>query len=151
MPSGPPPEEPRDIRFRDANVDRVIAVSTAETHPAGTFYFTDYEIAVLSVGYSISDRVQLTLTGLPPTFEDAPYFVDLANDGFGPALGFTLQGEDMAGWHSYTLRATVGLERGNVNAELNYAYRRTPIEFDIRLFRREAPRGGLTIGGQSQE
>jgi len=79
------------------------------------------------------------------------YFVDLANDGFGPALGFTLQGEDMAGWHSYTLRATVGLERGDVNGELNYAYRRTPIDFDVRLFRRVAPRGGLTVGGESQE
>ncbi len=61
----------------DANADRVILMSTAETHPAGTFFFTDYELVLLQFGYAITDQFQIALTGLPPLVEDQPYFFDL--------------------------------------------------------------------------
>lgn len=67
----------RDLRSVDANSDRVIIYSTAETHPAGTFYFSDYEIVLLQVGYAITDSVQVSLTGIPPMFTNQPYFFDL--------------------------------------------------------------------------
>jgi hypothetical protein len=40
---------------------------TAETHPSGTWYITDYDIIVPSVGVAVSDRTQITLvlTGDP--------------------------------------------------------------------------------------
>ena len=66
-----------DLRYADANTDRVILYSTAETHPAGTFYFSDYEIILLQVGYAPTDNFQISLTGVPPLVTDQPYFFDI--------------------------------------------------------------------------
>jgi hypothetical protein len=65
-----------DVRYRDANADRVILGSTAETHPAGTFFLTDYEIALLQIGYALTDTVQISAAGVPPIVKDQPYLVD---------------------------------------------------------------------------
>ena len=66
-PSSPPPApEALDARARDAHVDRVLLLPTAETQPAGTTTLTSYEIAVLQVGYAFSDTTQVTLTTTPP-------------------------------------------------------------------------------------
>lgn len=76
-PAPVPPEE-QDVRYMDANADRVILFSTAETHPEGTFFFTDYELVLLQFGYAITDELQLALTGLPPMFDDQPYLFALS-------------------------------------------------------------------------
>jgi hypothetical protein len=44
---------------------------TAETSPEGSWTFTDYEIVILQVGYAVSDRTQITLTGAPPLADEA--------------------------------------------------------------------------------
>ncbi|MCB9652645.1 MAG: hypothetical protein H6729_00745 [Deltaproteobacteria bacterium] len=67
-----------DIRTTDANSDRVILFSTASTHPEGTFFFTDYEVILLQFGYAITDRLQVSLTGVPPMIKDQSYFFDLS-------------------------------------------------------------------------
>ncbi|MGD8862763.1 MAG: hypothetical protein PVI30_22315 [Myxococcales bacterium] len=51
-------------RHTDAHADRVVLAPTAETHPAGTLYLTSYEILVPAVGYALTDRLQVTATGL---------------------------------------------------------------------------------------
>jgi hypothetical protein len=66
-----------DLRRVDANTDRVILYSTAETQPAGTYYFSNYEIILLQVGYAVTDKLQVSLTGIPPLFTDQPYFFDV--------------------------------------------------------------------------
>ena len=81
------PAELGDTRFRDANADRVILGSTAETHPKGTIFFSDYEILLLQVGYAITDEFQLSLTGIPPILQNQPYYFD-----FGAKLNL-LRGE----------------------------------------------------------
>jgi len=48
----------------DANADRVLLVPTAETHPEGTLFMTVYEIVVPSIGYALTDDVQVSVTGL---------------------------------------------------------------------------------------
>jgi hypothetical protein len=65
-----------DVRYRDAHADRVILGSTAETHPAGTFFLTDYEIVLLQIGYALTDAVQVSMAGVPPIVKDQPYLVD---------------------------------------------------------------------------
>ncbi len=65
-------------RLTDANVDRTILFSTAETHPKGTFFFSDYELVLLQFGYAITDDLQLSVSGLPPIIKNQPYFLDLA-------------------------------------------------------------------------
>jgi hypothetical protein len=82
-PAPPPPVAPPapageagDLRFRDANADRVILGSTAETHPKGTFFISDYEILLLQVGYAITDQLQLSVTGIPPIIQNQPYYFD---------------------------------------------------------------------------
>ncbi len=83
-----------DVRDTDANADRGILFSTAETHPAGTFYFSDYEIFLLQVGYAFTDSLQVSVTGMPPMFQDQPYFFDVTaklNLFRGPLLRTALQ------------------------------------------------------------
>jgi hypothetical protein len=65
-----------DMRYRDANADRVILGSTAETHPKGTFYVSDYEILLLQFGYAFTDQLQLQLTGTPPIVQNQPYWFE---------------------------------------------------------------------------
>ena len=61
-----PEDHARDPRWNDAHVDRVVLVPTAETHPAGTWYLSSYDILLLQAGYALTDRTQLTLTLTPP-------------------------------------------------------------------------------------
>jgi hypothetical protein len=55
---------PASARASDAHVDRVLLVPTAETHPAGTLFLTSYEVVIPSIGYAITDDVQISATGL---------------------------------------------------------------------------------------
>jgi hypothetical protein len=83
-PALPPPsaaEQPRDARYADAHSDHVILMPTAETHPAGTFYLSSYELIILQAGYAISDRVQATLTFLPIVTDEAWLPFDLSLKG----------------------------------------------------------------------
>jgi hypothetical protein len=79
--AGEPGERKNEPRFQDANADHIVLFSTAETHPKGTFYFSDYELVFLQAGYAITDSVQVSLTGVPPLVKDQPYFFDLAVKG----------------------------------------------------------------------
>jgi len=77
LPSRPSPSLLRDHRYADAHVDRVVFLPTGETHPEGTLYFSSYEIVVLQAGYALSDRTQVTLTGMPPLRNESVLPFDL--------------------------------------------------------------------------
>jgi hypothetical protein len=65
----PPPPLPHPAHQRklgNAHADRVIVTPTAYTHPAGTFYATSYDIALLQIGYALNDSTQISVTGTPP-------------------------------------------------------------------------------------
>jgi len=68
----------RDRRYTDAHIDRVLVMPTAETHPAGTYYFSSYEIVLLQAGYAVSDRTQITLTSMPPLPQEKILPLDLS-------------------------------------------------------------------------
>ena len=69
---------PDDLRLVDAAGDRVGLFGTAETHPAGTLFFTDYDIAVLQLGYAFTDGVQGAVTALPPVLAaQNAWFIDV--------------------------------------------------------------------------
>jgi hypothetical protein len=82
QPAEPPPAplggagSAADARYNDANVDRVILGSTAETHPKGTFFISDYELLLLQIGYAVTDYLQLQLTGIPPIIKQQPYWIE---------------------------------------------------------------------------
>lgn len=84
------------------------------------------------------------------TLRPRAYMLDLTDDGFGTAIGVTVDGEDLAGWHRWRLRATTGLVRGNVNTDLDYEYRRMPLTIGAHLYRRVAPRRGLFVEGEDR-
>jgi hypothetical protein len=44
---------------------------TGETHPKGTFFFTDYDVIGLELGYALTDRFELELTAIVPFLVDA--------------------------------------------------------------------------------
>jgi hypothetical protein len=72
----PPPGSTR-VPAEDPQADRGVLAPTAYTHPKGTFYFSDYEVAILQLGYAITDDTQITATGVPPLGEERVVFLDL--------------------------------------------------------------------------
>ena len=50
---------------------------TAYTHPKGTTYVSDYDLAFVQVGYALTDDTQLSLTGVPPLGSERILFLDL--------------------------------------------------------------------------
>ncbi len=76
------------------------------------------------------------------------YMLDLTNDGFGSAIGISVEGADLAGWHRWRLRATTGFTRGDINADLDYEYRRLPLTIGAHVYRRVTPRRGFFIEGE---
>lgn len=63
-------------RWKDARVDSVVLVPTAETHPEGTFYISAVELVIPQIGWAVSDRTQITFTGTPPAGEDHIFLLD---------------------------------------------------------------------------
>jgi hypothetical protein len=49
----------------DPQGDRVVLLPTATTHPAGTFYFSNYELIIFQAGYAFTDATQLSVTAIP--------------------------------------------------------------------------------------
>jgi hypothetical protein len=76
-PEAEPAQNPADARFTDAHVDRVILGSTAETHPAGTVFFTDYELLLLQLGVAVTDSLQLSVASVVPVADGQPLFLDV--------------------------------------------------------------------------
>ncbi len=77
----PPPPLPHPAHQRklgNAHADRVIVTPTAYTHPAGTFYATSYDIALLQIGYALSDTTQISITGTPPLGTENFFPLDLS-------------------------------------------------------------------------
>jgi hypothetical protein len=65
----PPPGSTR-VPAEDPEADRGVLAPTAYTHPKGTFYFSDYELVLVQIGYAFTDDTQISLTGLPPLNTD---------------------------------------------------------------------------------
>jgi hypothetical protein len=61
----------------DPQGDRVVLLPTATTHPAGTFYFSSYELVIFQAGYAFTDSTQVSLTLIPVPRESAT-FVDVS-------------------------------------------------------------------------
>jgi hypothetical protein len=62
QPAVEPGHAPDDPRFIDAHADRVGLFSTAETHPGGTAFLSNYNLGILQFGYAFSDDVQGAVT-----------------------------------------------------------------------------------------
>jgi len=54
-----------DVRLQTAHVDRVVLMPTAFSHPRGTFFVSDVEIALLQAGYAFADGSQVTISTVP--------------------------------------------------------------------------------------
>jgi hypothetical protein len=72
----PPPGSTR-LPADDPQADRGVIAPTAYTHPKGTYYFSDYELALLQFGYAITDDTQVTFTGVPPLGEERILVLDV--------------------------------------------------------------------------
>jgi len=59
----------------DANSGRGWLAPTALTAPAGTWTFSDFELLVVSAGYSVTDEIQISASTLLPIVSDMPLWV----------------------------------------------------------------------------
>ncbi|MCS6799266.1 MAG: hypothetical protein NZ898_12195 [Myxococcota bacterium] len=76
--------------------------------------------------------------------------LELYSDGFGPSVASRVDGGDLAGWHTYGLRISTGLVRGQVGFDLGWTVHRAPLPVHLRLWSDEEPLGGLVVGGRSR-
>ena len=65
----------------DANAGRSWLSPTALTEPAGTWSFSDFELLLVSLGYSVTDQFSLSATTLLPVTSDFPFWL-LVNGKF---------------------------------------------------------------------
>ena len=87
MMAQPPPVQPLVIQpptpastgdkgiIDDANAGRSWLSPTALTEPAGTWSFSDFELLMISLGYSVSDQLSLSATTLMPITSDFPFWL----------------------------------------------------------------------------
>ena len=57
----------------DPNLDRGFVLPTGMTQPAGSLTYSNYELLLHGITYGITDRVQASLTILPPYLKDMPF------------------------------------------------------------------------------
>lgn len=86
-----------------------------------------------------------------PTLWPRSYLLDVTPDSFGSqSLGVTIRGEDIAGFHSYELRAGIGLSRGQLDVDIGYAYQRSQLGVSLGAYRHVSAVGGLWVGGEER-
>jgi len=61
--------------LNDANAAHGWLTPTALTDPAGTWTVSDYELVLLSIGYSPTDQLSLSATTIPPITDDIPLWL----------------------------------------------------------------------------
>ncbi len=59
----------------DANAGRGWLMPTALTEPAGTWSFSDFELLLVSLGYSVTDQLSISATTLLPVVDGMPFWL----------------------------------------------------------------------------
>jgi hypothetical protein len=67
--------------YDDPNLDRSFLVPTAMTQPKGSLTYSNYELALHGLTYGFTDRLQGSLTILPPYVDDIPFVAVLSVKG----------------------------------------------------------------------
>ena len=78
MPAPAPVEPPSAVDkgvLNDANAAHGWLTPTALTDPAGTWTVSDYELVLLSIGYSPTDQLSLSATTIPPITDSVPLWL----------------------------------------------------------------------------
>jgi hypothetical protein len=73
--AAPLPEGVDLAQLEDPNIDRSFLLPTAQTQPAGTLSFNDYELILLGLTYGVTNDLQVSVSGLAPIVEDMPVWV----------------------------------------------------------------------------
>ena len=69
----PPVAAPVAAVGADPNIDRGFLLPTAMTQPAGSLTYNNYELLLHGITYGVTDRLQTSLTVLPPIVSDMPF------------------------------------------------------------------------------
>ncbi len=81
------------------------------------------------------------------TLAPRTYDVELLSNSFGDAINISTDGSDVAGLHSYSLGATVGLDRAGINMGASYGFSGWWPFLRAAVSRDSSRRGGLIIDG----
>lgn len=82
------------------------------------------------------------------TLAPQAWSLELGQDAFGTAIGVRTSGSDAADHHLYAAGVSVGLERGNVDADASWTIARSPAPVTVSGFHRERWRADLVVGGE---
>lgn len=83
------------------------------------------------------------------TLRPRTWFAEFSDDGFGPTVSITTQGEDILGIHAWAARAGLGLVGFNPTFDLSYAYRGLRPTITARVAR-TVQRATLSIGEEER-
>ncbi len=100
---------------------------------------------VEAIGAGVQSRAYRPLESLAPR----SYTVNLATTSLGKSLTLQTQGNDIVGWHGYSMAATLLLDSGGIAAASSYYYNRFWPSFRFAMSRNSARRGGLVIDGEN--
>ncbi len=73
------------------------------------------------------------------------YNLEITNNTFGSELGITTTGSDAAEFHRYRARLGIGLQRGEVNADLSWTWLHLLTPLTFRFFRQVNERNDLIV------
>jgi hypothetical protein len=60
-------------QLQDSNIDRAFLTPTAQTQPAGSLVFSDYELLFMGLTYGVTNDFQITAMTMVPLGEGAPW------------------------------------------------------------------------------
>lgn len=86
-----------------------------------------------------------------PTLWPHSYLLDTRPNSFGTELGISITGADVVGFHTYSARMAIGLERGEVNFDARYTYEHSQFRPSVHVFHYTAARDGLFVGGEARK
>ncbi len=101
----------------------------------------------------VTSRV-LSSTAYRPraTLVPRSFLLDFRSDHpLGPQLGFTIGGEDIIGFHTYSARLGVSVTSGAVEGQVDWRYNRLAMPLRLRLYRQQRVRDDFFIEGEARE
>ena len=135
------------ISFNEGGYDlNVLDVDQEHLVPAGEYVETDAVVPFVAASHVYRRTAYNPLETLRPR----AYGISTSPGNFGQAFDLSINGSDIAGFHSLAVTARLETDRPAVQGSIGYNYGRLPFDVGANVFRSLAPRGGYVLNGQER-
>ncbi len=135
------------IGFGEGGYDLyVLDVDQEHLTPADAYVQTDGVVPFIAASHVFKSEPYNPLETLRPRV----YGISTAKGNFGQAFDLSINGADLAGFHSFTVAARLETGKPALQGSVAYNYGRLPFDVGANVFRSLAPRGGYVVDGQER-